>query len=147
MKLEELYTAIEKDLTIDRFNLAEESTRGSSIFIKYSRLLTNERTSLASLRLRIEELIRQKTRYYQGKADPEEYKDDKDYFKYSSEKKTNSQVDQLVQTDPQVMKMREQIIIREEKVSLLSEVMKEIHRRSFNIKNAIDYEKFQAGVV
>lgn len=147
MKLEELYEAIEKDLIIDRCDLGNESARGSNIFIKYMKIYTNEKVALASLKLRVEELVRQKTRYYQGKADPDEYKDDKDYFKYSSEKKTNAQVDQLVQTDKDIIEMRERIIIREEKVNLLSEVMKEINRRSFNIRNAIDYEKFQAGVV
>ena len=79
--------------------------------------------------------------YYSGKAAPEEYEEKP--FEY---KVIKSDVQHWVGVDEQIQKVEMQIDYYNTTVSVLSEILKQIHQMSYNIKNAIEWRRFTGGV-
>jgi hypothetical protein len=57
-----------------------------------------------------------------------------------------SELSMYVDADQDIIKSNLKLSIQQEKVSVLESIIKSIHGRSFNIRAAIDWEKFKTGV-
>jgi hypothetical protein len=56
-----------------------------------------------------------------------------------------NEVHNYVDSDGELMKLDNRISMQEEKVETLLEIVKAIHKRSFDIKHAIEWRKFTNG--
>ena len=134
MKIEELENSVEKDLYLDETILAKESLSTPVKHNKYLKMLLRERLKLKKLRNELYKISLGRTNYYNG-SDPDPF----DYVLKDRE------VKDYVRVDPVVVESEAKVTLQEEMVKYLEEICKMFERRSFAIKNAIDFMKFTQG--
>ena len=134
MKMEELENSVEKDLYIDETILAKESLSTPVKHNKYLKMVLRERLKLKKLRNELYKISLGRTNYYNG-SDPDPF----DYVLKDRE------VKDYVRVDPIVVEAEAKVTLQEEMVKYLEEICKMFERRSFAIKNAIDFMKFTQG--
>ena len=134
MKIEELENSVEKDLYLDETILAKESLSTPVKHNKYLKMLLRERLKLKKLRNELYKISLGRTNYYNG-SDPDPF----DYVLKDRE------VKDYVRVDPVVVEAEAKVTLQEEMVKYLEEICKMFERRSFAIKNAIDFMKFTQG--
>jgi hypothetical protein len=88
-------------------------------------------------------LKRDKWIFYTGKATEEIYKE-----KGSFDVKLNTKDDQktFIEADKEYRELKGKVEYYETVVDYLQEIVKSISNRSFQIKNAIEWRKFEAGI-
>jgi hypothetical protein len=141
MKIKELQTLIEKDSKVDIKNLDNEAINQPYLYGKYINIHAEEKITLKSLQRKMKQLKKDKVEYYKGNANPEEY----------AKKPLNitilkSQIPNYVESDSDVLDLQARLDLQEIKLEMLSEYLKSINQRSWNIRSAIDYIKFKHGV-
>jgi len=141
MTLDELYSEISKDFDIDVTDLTREAAKGSSLFVKYIRLYSDESIKYELMENKRKELIIKKRDYYSGNGTPEEYK----AKPFSLKLRTDTAINKYIESDPEVILYDQKVLIQKQRVSILKECMEEIRRRSFTIKNILDHQKFING--
>jgi len=80
--------------------------------------------------------------YYSGNAHPEIYKE-KPWN--GNTPKTEGGMQKLLESDLDLIAYDEGLIVQKQKVHILTECHKEIQRRGFAIKTALDHHKFMNG--
>ena len=88
-------------------------------------------------------LKRNKWIYYTGKASEEVYKEKGDF---PLKLKTKDEERTFIEADEEVRELKGKVEYYETVVEYLQEVVKSISNRSFQIKNAIEWRKFEAGI-
>ena len=83
---------------------------------------------------------KEKWQYYTGKADPEIYIDKP--FDY---KVLRQDVDKYMDADPDLIKISSKIEYYQVMISFLDCILKTINNRTYQIKNAIEWQKFIRG--
>ena len=88
-------------------------------------------------------LKRDKWIFYTGKATEEIYKD-----KGSFDVKLNTKDDQktFIEADKEYRELKGKVEYYETVVDYLQEIVRSVSNRSFQIKNAIEWRKFEAGI-
>jgi hypothetical protein len=143
MKLDSIYALWSEDSKIDRMDLGEESLKISSLHQKYSEIYTNEKIALRKYESDLKVLKLEKHEFYtQG---PTNETQEKGWELPAIGKIIRSDVQQYIDADKDVIQLTLKIGVQYEKVSLLESIIKNLFNRGFQIKNAIDYMKFQAG--
>jgi len=143
MKLEEIQTMWERDSRIDRTELGEESLRIPQLHSKYFSLFSSERTRLKSLEGEYKKFFKAKFEYYTGTMSEEELKD-REWEPFQL-RVLKSDINIFIDGDKDLIKVQQTIDIQREKVDLLESIIKNLPARGFQIKAAIDWEKFKVG--
>ena len=86
-------------------------------------------------------LIKEKWLYYKGKAPSSVYKEMPFDFKLT----TKEEINMFIESDDDIMKLQYRIDYIEQTLLYLDSVLRMINNRNFQIKNAIDWEKFKNG--
>ena len=142
MTLDELYANIDKDFSIDETDIGNESLRSANLFQKYIRLYTDSKLQLELLLNKRKNLICEKREYYAGNAAPEVYKEKP----FDLRIKTEAVMEKYLDSDIDIVKYDEKIVLQQEKVNALRACLETIKNRNFQIKNYIDYQKFINGL-
>lgn len=132
---------IDKDLEIDSMDLDDESLRTPKLHTKYTTMLTRESTKLKRIMSEYDRYYLDRWKYYLGKQ-TDAYYEKHGYF---HEKILKTDVDKYLKADKLLAKAQQMVKDQEELVSLIESTIKEINRRSFHIKNAVEWRKFCAG--
>lgn len=143
MKLDAIIEMWGEDNTFDKNNLTEESVKSLTLHSKYYEILVHEKLRLAKLETDIKTLCQLKIDYYNGELDMETLRENQ--WAPVSKRILKSDIDRYVQADADVIKIKLDISLQKEKVTMLQEIINTLNRRSFTIKNIIDWEKFKAG--
>jgi hypothetical protein len=139
--LEEIQNLWKKDSKIDEVLLDEAALRIPQLHHKYLTLHSEYTLLVKKKQQELRTLEHKKWLYYSGKASPEEYEEKP--FEY---KVMKSDVQHWIGVDEQIQKVEMQIDYYNTTVSVLSEILKQIHQMSYNIKNAIEWRRFTGGV-
>ena len=91
--------------------------------------------------LDMKRLIKEKWLYYKGKAPSSVYKEMPFDFKLT----TKEEINMFIESDDDIMKLQYRIDYLEQTLLYLDSVLRMINNRNFQIKNAIDWEKFKNG--
>ena len=91
--------------------------------------------------LDMKSLIKDKWLYYKGKAQSSVYKEMPFDFKLT----TKEEINMFIESDDDIMKLQYRIDYIEQTLLYLDSVLRMINNRNFQIKNAIDWEKFKNG--
>ena len=141
MNLEKIQEMWEKDSTIDPDNLHDESLKIPQLHSKYytvyntiTLLREKARTNYNTIRL-------ERYNYYTGKADPEVY--EKDPFTYKVRDK--DAIQRHMEADERLTAADIKIRYYDTMLKFLEEIIKVIANRTFQIKNAIEWHRFQSG--
>ena len=140
MDLEHIQKMWDKDSVIDDILLDEASIKIPRLHAKYLSL-HNEFNLLNKKAVHeLRTLTHKKTLYYSGKAAPEDYDEP---FPY---KVMKGDVQSWVAVDEQIQKVEMKVCYYETVLGCLSEILKQIHQMSYNIKNMIEWRRFTNGV-
>jgi hypothetical protein len=141
MNLDEIQEMWQRDSVIDPDNLHDESLKIPQLHAKYYTIyntitLLREKARETYSKVRLE-----RYNYYTGKAPAEVY--EKDPFPYKVRDKEALQ--RHLDADERLNKIDLKIRYYDIMLKFLEEVIKMISNRNYSIKNAIDWNRFQAG--
>ena len=141
MNLEQIQEMWEKDSKIDPDNLHDESLKIPQLHSKYYTLyntitLLRERAREQYSKVRLE-----RYNYYTGKATAEVYAEEP--FPYKVREK--DAIQRPLEADDKMNKVDMKIKYYDIMLKFLEEIIRNISGRTYQIKNAIEWNKFQAG--
>jgi len=141
MNLEQIQEMWEKDSKIDPDNLHDESLKIPQLHSKYYTLyntitLLRERSREQYAKVRLE-----RYNYYTGKATAEVYAEEP--FPYKVREK--DAIQRHLEADDKMNKVDMKIKYYDIMLKFLEEIIRNISGRTYQIKNAIEWNKFQAG--
>ena len=145
MKLEEIQEFWNADREIDITELANESVRIPQIHDKYLKIYIDERIRLKGLQFELTKLVRLKTDYYAGKLTQEEL--EKLGWEQFLQRLLKNEISTYIEADEDIIKLKKNIVLLEEKIHYLDSIIKMISNRGFQIKSAIDWIKYKNGIV
>ena len=142
INLDSIQEMWENDAKIDRDNLHEESLNIPSLHAKYFELYN----TIFLLRKKAEQqrknIRHERYEYFSGKADPEVYAENP-FGKKIRDKDTMTK---YLDADEKLSNSSLKIEYYEVMLGYLTDIIKMIHQRNYQIKNAIDYQKFTSGL-
>ena len=130
-----------KDSVIDGDLYCEESTKIPQLHMKYMEFHNTFSLMKKEKELDMKRLIKEKWLYYKGKAPSSVYKEIPFDFKLT----TKEEINMFIESDDDIMKLQYRIDYIEQTLLYLDSVLRMINNRNFQIKNAIDWEKFKNG--
>ena len=141
MNLEQIQEMWEKDSKIDPDNLHDESLKIPQLHSKYYTLyntitLLRERAREQYSKVRLE-----RYNYYTGKAPAEAYVEEP--FPYKVREK--DAIQRHLEADDKMNKVDMKIKYYDIMLKFLEEIIRVVSNRTYQIKNAIEWNKFQAG--
>jgi len=141
INIDELQSMWEKDSQIDPDNLHLESLKIPGLHSKYYNLyntlkLLNEKASAEFSSVKLE-----RYQYYSGKAPAEVYVEEPFPYKVRDKESMKQYLDADTKIQEKLLKVKYYEIM----LSFLEEVIKSINNRTFQIKNAIDWQSFTSG--
>ena len=140
--LDDIFAEMKEDMKFDQTELGREALRINELFQKYLRLYVSSKLEVDRMQLTLSKLIERRTAYYKGEATAEEYKKNP----FNEKVKTNHEMQVRLDGDEQIIAAKRNILINEQKVEIYSQCLEYIKRnRGFEIKNAIEDEKFKNG--
>ena len=140
MNIAEIQEMWKEDSYIDPDNLHMESLKIPQLHSKYYEIFNNI-LLLKKKALDEKNKIRlKKYEYYTGKADPEEYKD-----VYQKKIRDKEHLQNCMNADEDISKASLKIEYYDSILDFLSDILKMIHNRSFQIKNSLEYQKYISG--
>ena len=141
MDLEKIQVMWEKDSHIDPDNLHDESLKIPQLHSKYYTLyntitLLREKARESYSKVRLE-----RYNYYTGKAPAEAYVEEP--FPYKVREK--DAIQRHLDADDKMNKIDMKIKYYDVMLKFLEEIIRAVSNRTYQIKNAIEWNKFQAG--
>ena len=141
MNLEQIQEMWEKDSKIDPDNLHDESLKIPQLHSKYYTLyntitLLREKARESYAKVKLE-----RYNYYTGKATAEVYAEEP--FPYKVREK--DAIQRHLEADDKMNKIDMKIKYYDVMLKFLEEIIRNVSGRTYQIKNAIEWNKFQAG--
>ena len=131
----------EKDAKIDRDNLHEESLNIPSLHAKYFELYN----TIFLLRKKAEQqrknIRHERYEYYSGKADPEVYEKEP----FPKKVRDKDALIRYMDADDRVSDANLKVEYYDVMINYTESILKQISNRTYQIKNSIEWHKFQAG--
>ena len=141
MNLDELKLQVEKDLKVDNEHLDTESLKNQEIKAKYLDIKSKYELLLFKAKGDYKRIYRDKWEYYGGKADAKVY-----VSKPFDIKVLKTDLSVYITSDEDVINAENKIGYLETVVDYIKGVIKSVDNRGWDIKNAIEWKKFEAGV-
>lgn len=143
MKLEDIQAAWEQDSKIDRTELGEESLKIPQLHSKYFNMYSQEKLLLRKLEADLKVLQRLKHEYYTGVISEEDLKE-REWEPFML-KILRTDLNLYLDSDKDLQTIQLRIEVQREKVDFLESAIKSLTNRGFQIKNAIEWTRFQMG--
>lgn len=140
MKLSEIEDEIEVDSNLDFNKLDHEALKIPMLYAKYYRYFTHEARVYKLIENDYNILRKDRIHYYLGKAEDAVYKEEPLDFKV-----LKTELDPYLLADTKLNDLRTKMSTQKIKVDLLESFLKTLGNRSFLIRDAIEWRKFQAG--
>lgn len=143
MTFDELKQMVKDDLKIDETALDRESADTPQLHNKYLTFYMDEKLRLKRLQGEQATLRRNKWLYYTGRMSKEELVQfGWEPFELNILK---TEADDLIESDPEWIKLDERVAFQNEKVEYLEGVVKIVQNRQWQIRAMIDWIKFTQG--
>ena len=141
MNLDELKLQVSQDLRVDDEHLDTESLKNQEIKATYLDHKSKFELLLFKAKGDYKRLYREKWEYYGGKADAKIYA-----TKPFDLKVLKTDLGVYISADEEIIDAENKIGYLETVVDYIKGVIKSIDNRGWDIKNAIEWKKFEAGV-
>ena len=143
MKLEELQSEAKEDLQIiDQERLDQESYKNQNIKPKWLQYRTKYDQLLIISKADHQRMYREKWEYYGGKADAKVYA-----AKPFDLKILKTDLQMYINSDEDILNLQGKIAYYESIIKYIDGVIKSIDNRGWDIRNATEWKKFEAGMV
>lgn len=143
MKLDDIQKEWDVDSVIDRTELGFEALKISELHNKYFKIYTNERLILKKYEADLKVLKLDKYEFYIHGPSDESRK--KGWKQPACGRILKPDVNSYLEADPDIISLSLKIGIQNEKIDLLDSIIRSLNARGFNIKTALEYEKFKLG--
>ena len=140
MNIEKIQTLWDEDSKLDVDNLHTESTKIPSLHAKYYKIYNNILLLKKIEENKLKVLNKEKWQYYTGKANPEVYID-----KPFDHKVIRQDMDMYLGSDDDLIKIQSKMDYFQVMLNYLDSILKSITNRTYQIKNAIEWQKFIRG--
>tara|TARA_B100001778_G_scaffold14384_1_gene11090 strand:+ start:454 stop:885 length:432 start_codon:yes stop_codon:yes gene_type:complete len=141
MNLEKIQEMWEKDSRIDPDNLHDESLKIPQLHSKYYTVYNTITLLREKAREQFSKVRLERYNYYTGKATAEVYAEEP--FPYKVREK--DAIQRHLEADDKMNKIDMKIKYYDTMLKFLEEIIRNISGRTYQIKNAIEWNKFQAG--
>ena len=141
MDLEKIQAMWEKDSHIDPDNLHDESLKIPQLHSKYYTLYNTITLLREKAREQYSKVRLERYNYYTGKATAEVYAEEP--FPYKVREK--DAIQRHLEADEKMNKIDMKIKYYDVMLKFLEEIIRAVSNRTYQIKNAIEWNKFQAG--
>tara|TARA_B100001063_G_scaffold243480_1_gene274190 strand:+ start:491 stop:922 length:432 start_codon:yes stop_codon:yes gene_type:complete len=141
MTLDELKLEVQADLKVDDEHLDTESLKNQEIKAKYLDVKSKYELLLYRAKGEYKRVYRDKWEYYGGKADAKVY-----VSKPFDIKVLKTDLSVYITSDEEIIDAENKIGYLETVVEYTKGVIKSVDNRGWDIKNAIEWKKFEAGV-
>ena len=141
MNLEQIQEMWEKDSHIDPDNLHDESLKIPQLHSKYYTLYNTITLLREKAREQYSKVRLERYNYYTGKAPAEVYVEEP--FGYKVREK--DAIQRYMEADEKLSKVDLKIRYYDATLKFLEEIIRTISNRTYQIKNAIEWHKFQSG--
>lgn len=138
MKLDEIIEEWRKDALFDDTELDTESLKVPSLHNKYLKIMSQARLTLRKLKIERKSLSKILREYYLGNLNNEEDLQDINRQPWLH-KVMKQDVKEYIDTDDEMVNLDSKIEYTEEKIEVLTEIMRMINTRGYQIKNAIEW--------
>ena len=142
MNLEELKLQVQNDLRVNDEHLDTESLKNQEIKAKYLEHKSRFELLLFKAKGDYKRLYREKWEYYGGKADAKVY-----VTKPFDLKVLKSDLSIYIESDEEIIQSEHKVAYLETVVKYVDGVLKSISARGWDIKNAIQWKNFEAGLM
>tara|TARA_B100000900_G_scaffold339918_1_gene302567 strand:+ start:1206 stop:1637 length:432 start_codon:yes stop_codon:yes gene_type:complete len=139
--LEKIQEMWERDAVIDPDNLHNESLKISELHSKYYTIYNTITLLREKARGSYNSVKLERHNYYTGKAPAEVYVQEP--FPYKVREK--DAIQRYLEADERLNNIDLKIKYYDTELKFLEEIIRNISQRTFQIKNAIEWQKFQAG--
>lgn len=141
MDLDQIQEMWQKDSVIDPDNLHDESLKIPQLHAKYYTIYNTITLLREKARETYNKVKLERYNYYTGKAPAEVYEEEPFPYKVRDKEALQRHMD----ADEKLTKIDLKIRYYDIMLKFLEEVIKMISNRNYSIKNAIDWNRFQAG--
>jgi len=140
-RFDEIKSLADEEVVIDPYNLDGEAIRSSKLHTRWMGFLGDEAVKYKKLNNLFKKLLLDRTRYYSGTQS------DKYYAEYGPchLKVLKTDLPLYLDADEHLCYVREILEIQSQIVNFLEKTVKTISARSFDIRAAIDWRKFESG--
>ena len=142
MTLDELKLQVKKDLEVDDETLDKESYKNQELYAKYLDHKTNFELLLYKAKGDYKILFKDKWEYYGGKADAKIYE-----TKPFDLKVLKTDLNIYIESDEDIIKLEHKIAYLETTIKYIDGVLRSIQSRGRDIKKAISWKQFEAGMI
>ena len=142
MDLDKIQDMWRNDSVIDPDNLHDESLKIPQLHSKYYTVYNTITLLREKARDSYNRVKMERYNYYTGKADPAVYEEEP--FPYKVREK--DAIQRHLEADDRLTKLDLKIRYYDATLKFLEEIIKNVSNRTFQIKNAIEWHKFQSGV-
>ncbi len=143
MTLDEIFEQWGIDSRIDPIRLGDASLEVPKLHNKYWRMLSQERMLLKKYQADLAQLMVNKKAWLNGELTSDELK--KFGWNIQLKKMLKSEQDEFLKGDQDIIQMNLKMALQQEKIEVLTDIIKSLHNRSFAISNAIKWAQFQSG--
>ena len=144
MKLTDLQEEWTKDSSIDETNLGRESTRVPTLHANYLTYLSKVKLQLRKAESDYFNTRRLKYRYYRGEMSREELAT-LEWEQFQGNKPLKNEMDEYLICDEDLNTLQDKIEYCKTVVYTLEQIIKSINSRSWDIRTAVDWQKFTNG--
>lgn len=146
MKLTEIQQSWEQDSRIDETNLGREATRTPTLHSKYITVMSKTRLQLRKAESDYWNCRRLKYKYYRGELTREEL-EEAGWSQFQGNKPLKNEMDEFLQCDRDLIELQDKIEYYKTVVYTLEQIIRSVNARSWDIKSAIEWQKFTNGMM
>ena len=141
INLDKIQSMWQEDCKIDIDNMHEESIKVPQLHSKYHEILNNL-ILLRTKAQKIQKSVRhERYEYYSGKADPELYEKEP----FPKKVRDKDALIRYMDADDRVSDANLKVEYYDVMINYTESILKQISNRTYQIKNSIEWHKFQAG--
>ena len=141
INLDKIQSMWQEDSKIDIDNMHEESIKVPQLHSKYHEILNNL-ILLRTKAQKIQKSVRhERYEYYSGKADPEVYEKEP----FPKKVRDKDALIRYMDADDRVSDANLKVEYYDVMINYTESILKQISNRTYQIKNSIEWHKFQAG--
>jgi hypothetical protein len=145
MTIDEIQTMWDADCQMSDNHLGEEATKSALLHSKYIRLITQVKLKLTKARADYNTLRKNKFRYYRGELSREELLQ-LGWNQYQLIKPLKNEMDEILQGDLELINLNSKIEYLETMGYLLESILSQIKARDWQLKTAVEWKRFLAGM-
>ena len=141
MNLETLQNLWKTDSKLDEDQHDNDSLAIPQLHMKYMEFHNQYSLMKKERDIEMKRLIKEKWLYYKGKAPSSIYKE----MPFDLKLTTKEEISMFIEADEDIGKLKYKIEYIDQVIFFLDGVLRMINNRTYHIKNAIEWKKFQSG--